>query len=608
MTTVLITRPREDSESVARELDARGFSIVIEPLLDIVPVDAEVDASGVQGILATSANGVRALARVLADRDLPVWAVGDASARTARELGYAQVESAAGDVEALAALVKQRCRPGDGALLHAAGSVTAGDLSGALSAAGFAVRRVVLYQARTAASLSAELTERIKVGGVDAALFFSPRTAATFVTLAQAADLGQATAPIAAYALSPAVATALGALPWAKIRTAAAPTQAALLAALDEDLGKPSPQRTTMTESDESTPPQAPQAEAAQAEPAPETSPEHEAELAAHEGKGTPWKLVGAVVALVVAVLGGVLVWQETHAPVPKPAAPVAQAPAENDEVKAELAATRERLRALEARLSQQPQGADLTPVENRLAQTEAAVKQLQAQPQVPAKLVDEVDTLAKQVAELKRNSADAATVLRLADRVEKAEAGLRDIQSRRASAAALMLAVGQLREALAKAMPFDNELRAVKALGGADAEVAQAVEALKARAVAGIPTFPVLASRFHALAPAIIRAQVLPEQQSWWRQTLDRMASLVVLRREDGADAGTAPAAVVARAEAALNQGDLAVAVKEVSVLDGGPAAQAANWLADAQARLAADKAVSELTAHVVAAIGAGQ
>jgi uroporphyrinogen-III synthase len=215
---------------------------------------------------------------------------------------------------------------------------------------------------------------------------------------------------------------------------------------------------------------------------------------------------------------------------------------------------------------------------------------------------------LGKQVAELKRTSADAAAVLRLADRVEKMESTVRDMQARRSSASALMLAVGQLREALAKAMPYDAELRAVKALAGSDAEVAQQLDGLKARAVAGIPTFPVLVQRFNAQAPAIVRAQVLPEGQSWWRQTLDRLTGLVVIRREDGSNAGNAPAAVVARAEAALGQGDLAGAVAEIATLSEGPAEQAAPWLADAKARLAADKAVSELTAHVVAAIGAGQ
>lgn len=330
--------------------------------------------------------------------------------------------------------------------------------------------------------------------------------------------------------------------------------------------------------------------------------------------KGKGWLPVALAVAVVVLAGVAALVWSEmrpgahvapphaNNAPVASPAAP-AQA-----EMQAEMAALREQLRALEGRLAQQPRAADATPLENRLAQAEAAVTALQAQPQVPAKLLEEVESLGKQVADLKRTSADAAAVLRLADRVEKVEAGFRDMQARRSSAAALLLAVGQLREALAAAMPYDSELRALKALAGADAEVAATVEILKPRAAAGIPTLPVLTARLDAQAPAIIRAQVLPEQQGWWRQTLDRLASLVTIEREDGNAAGTSPAAILARAQAALAAGDLSGAVAEMEGLTGGPAEQAAPWIADAKARLLAGKAVSELTAHVVAAIGAGQ
>ena len=597
--TALVTRPREDSEGVARELSARGITVAIEPLLDIVPVDAEVDAAGVQGILATSANGIRALARACPERSLPVYAVGDASARVARELGYVSVESAGGDVDTLAALVRGRCTPQAGALLHAAGTVTAGDLAGQLAEAGFAVRRVVLYEARTATEISPSLAERLRSDGVDVALFFSPRTAATFATLVRAAGLADSTARIEAFALSPNVASELKALPWARIHVAASPTQAALLAALDE---------TTMTETD--TPPAPP-------EP---TQPETPPEAAPAEDKGSHKGAVITAIALVVLALAGVLGWSEfrhREAP-PAPSAPVAEepeasgaplAPGEVEQLRAQLAATEARLRQLEERQSQTPAGSApaLGPVENRLTQAEAAIKALQAQPQV-SRIAEQLDTLDKQVAELKRTSADAAAVLRLTDRVEKVEAGFRDMQARRSSASALMLAVGQLREALAKAMPYDAELRAVKALAGQDPEVGNALEAVRPRAVTGIPTFPVLTARFHGLAPAIVRADVLPVEQDWWRQTLDRLASLVTLRREGGEAAGTSSAAIVARAEAALAQGDLAGAVSEAEQLQGGPADQAANWLADAKARLAADKAVSELTAHVVAAVGAGQ
>lgn len=237
MARILVTRPREDAEGVTAELRARGHDVVVEPLLEIVPVPgAAVDATATQGILVTSANGIRALAPRLERRDLPVWAVGDASARAARELGFARVESAGGDVESLAALVSAQADPAGGELLHAAGTVTAGDLAGRLGEAGFAVRRLVLYEARTAQAVSPSLARALADRMVDAGLFFSPRTAATFVRLVSSAGLDDACAPVAAYALSPAVARELASLPWRTVRTAAAPTQAALLAALDEDL------------------------------------------------------------------------------------------------------------------------------------------------------------------------------------------------------------------------------------------------------------------------------------------------------------------------------------------------------------------------------------
>lgn len=230
----LVTRPRDDAEPTARLLRQRGFHVMIEPLLDIVPIPGvEVDAAGVQGILVTSGNGIRALAAVLADRNLPVWAVGDTSARIARELGYSHVESAGGDVDTLAALVKTRVDAQAGALLHAAAGAVAGDLGGDLAAAGYVVRRVVLYQAVKAHALSPPLAQSLRDDSLDMALFFSPRTAATFVRLVGEAKLSEACRSMTAFALSPAVAKELSTLYWGAIITAAEPTQAALFAALD---------------------------------------------------------------------------------------------------------------------------------------------------------------------------------------------------------------------------------------------------------------------------------------------------------------------------------------------------------------------------------------
>jgi len=234
----LVTRPREDSLSLTAELERRGFSVLAEPLLEIhIRTIGPLDLSGVQGYLATSANGVRALAANHAPRDLSLWAVGDATARTARDLGFLHVESAKGDAVTLTKLVAERVDPGAGTLLHAAGTKVAGDLSGGLSALGYIIRREILYEARTAEALSAATIQALKAEAVDLALFFSPRTAQTFVTLAAAAGCSDAGRAVAAYALSQAVAEALSVLPWRRILTAERPEQDSLLACLDVNEG-----------------------------------------------------------------------------------------------------------------------------------------------------------------------------------------------------------------------------------------------------------------------------------------------------------------------------------------------------------------------------------
>src|SRR3546814_11471173 len=56
-----------------------------------------------------------------------------------------------------------------------------------LQADGFTVRRAVLYEAAAATALPAPVAMAFAAGQYDAVLFFSPRTAATFATLALAA-------------------------------------------------------------------------------------------------------------------------------------------------------------------------------------------------------------------------------------------------------------------------------------------------------------------------------------------------------------------------------------------------------------------------------------
>jgi len=234
----LVTRPREDAQALARALAARGIEAVLEPLLTIRPKPGVAsllakELGGVQALLFTSANGARVFAAACTERKLPVFTVGDATSQAAKAAGFVHVESAQGDVAALARLAAARLKPGDGPLLHPASSDVAGDLVGALAKAGFDLRRAAIYESIPADALSAEAAALIKRGEIDAALFFSPRTAGCFVRLAAKAGLTDSLGRTVAFALSAEVARALRDMAWRRIAVAEAPTEDSLLASLD---------------------------------------------------------------------------------------------------------------------------------------------------------------------------------------------------------------------------------------------------------------------------------------------------------------------------------------------------------------------------------------
>lgn len=230
---VVLTRPRSDSEPLAALLRAHNNDVHIEPMLEIVATGEPVSFDGIQAVLATSANGVRYLATATDRRDLPLYAVGDATALSAREAGFTSVESAQGDSSALAGLVTAQLDPAAGGLLHARGRDSAGDLSGDLETRGFTVKPAVLYRAEPARQLSVELRERLAAEKIDSILFFSPRTARTFVSLTNDAGFGDHCRRITAICLSPAVADAAAALPWNDVRIAATPDQTAMIHEFD---------------------------------------------------------------------------------------------------------------------------------------------------------------------------------------------------------------------------------------------------------------------------------------------------------------------------------------------------------------------------------------
>jgi uroporphyrinogen-III synthase len=231
---VLVTRPEDDARETASRLAALGHEAIIAPLISIRFLEgAPLDLSGVQAFAATSANGVRALARRTQGRSLPVFSVGRQTAETARASGFSHVVNADGDALALARCIANALKPERGAVLHATGAEAAGAFAKDLRQSGFMVQTEILYETPAVGALPPDAAEalraRKKLGAV---LFYSGRTAQVFCDRVRDAGLEKKCEGVIAVAISNAAAEPLSRLNFKEIRVAAAPNQDALLGCL----------------------------------------------------------------------------------------------------------------------------------------------------------------------------------------------------------------------------------------------------------------------------------------------------------------------------------------------------------------------------------------
>jgi uroporphyrinogen-III synthase len=183
MVRLLVTRPEPDASETAARLRALDIEAVVEPLLVAQTLTTTLPPrDGFAALAITSANALRALhdrGETPRLRGLPVYTVGDRSAAVARDMGFARVVSAAGNVDDLIALLAHAGV--EGPILYPSARHQAGDLAKALAPHGVMVITVPVYEMIPAARLSAD------IGTLDGALFYSRRTAETFARLAPAA-------------------------------------------------------------------------------------------------------------------------------------------------------------------------------------------------------------------------------------------------------------------------------------------------------------------------------------------------------------------------------------------------------------------------------------
>ena len=234
---LLVTRPEPDALKLRAALEEHGHHATVEPLLQVSFEDADiVDLDGVQALIATSRNGLRALKSqpVLADaRRLPLFAVGEATAKEARALGFEVVVTGAGTAQELVVHTVSALDPAAGLLLHLAGDTLAGDLRGALEEHGFRVLQPRVYRMLAATALSEDTVEQLAMGEIDGVILLSPRTAQVYATLMRKQGLASVARGLTHFCLSPEVARRLEPPGTLRTQIAEAPRLEEVLALVD---------------------------------------------------------------------------------------------------------------------------------------------------------------------------------------------------------------------------------------------------------------------------------------------------------------------------------------------------------------------------------------
>lgn len=218
MRRVLVLRPEPGAAATIERARQMGMEAIGVPLFEVGPVAWQApEPSGFDGLLLTSANAIRQAGNKLNHlRGLPVYAVGEATARAARAAGFDVASAGEAGIERLLGSIESDFR-----LLH-----LCGEDRREVSVAPQAIATVVVYRSR----ILEHPDLRCAPGTV--ALVHSPRAGRRL------AELIADRASIALAAISAAAAQAAGG-GWESVDAADHPTDDALLALAARLCNKP---------------------------------------------------------------------------------------------------------------------------------------------------------------------------------------------------------------------------------------------------------------------------------------------------------------------------------------------------------------------------------
>lgn len=230
---VLITRPEDDAVAIAYAINQKKYSAFCEPFLDVVFHDTDLpNLENYKALIFTSSNGVRAFVQKSDVRNIPVFTVGDNTLEKVRRHDFAKYKSAQGNIDDLIAMLADENI--EGAALYVRGEHISTPLKGAV--AGLDVDEITLYHTEKPKEISVNCLDLLREATFSHVLFFSKRTAETFVELISGDEHAvSGLNHTKALCLGDSMIECLSVLPWQEIVVAAQPNRDGLLELLENN-------------------------------------------------------------------------------------------------------------------------------------------------------------------------------------------------------------------------------------------------------------------------------------------------------------------------------------------------------------------------------------
>jgi uroporphyrinogen-III synthase len=188
---VLVTRPEPGATRTAERLQRLGFEPIKLPLTEIVGLETSLPATTFDAVIATSANAFLYLpkAAILTLAGMPVFVVGEATAKAAKQAGFHPVQAQRGDVEGLLAMLKGTLGAGD-KVLYLAGKVRRPDIEETLADCGVEVDVIEVYDTKLV-SYSTENLKFLADKPISAVLLTSVTSAEALAHILKSSNLRQ---------------------------------------------------------------------------------------------------------------------------------------------------------------------------------------------------------------------------------------------------------------------------------------------------------------------------------------------------------------------------------------------------------------------------------